>query len=348
MGEDLAVLQAEFPAFRIWEEQMPGRVRYVARSRTDGVNPHTVIAADLDEMRGALQPSLAVSSDERSFSTAEPNIARMYAYWLQGKDHYAADRAAAGRVLEQFPEVAEVARANRSFVTSAVRYLADQGITQFIDIGSGLPASPNVHETARSITPGARVVYVDLDPVVLAHARALLAVDENVGVVAGDIRDPAGLLRAVASTGVIDSIRPTGVLLTSLLHFLTAAEALRDVERTDPLLCQLVAHHSCAHIEAAERGLADDLFREFKLAPRGLSDALIYCDMTTGPQGQPMTVEERFAEIRYRYGLNHVVTHALARSGPEMVASADRITRKLTGRTSARRPTQVLVLAGVR
>jgi hypothetical protein len=155
----------------------------------------------------------------------EPNIARMYAYWLGGKDNYAADRAAAGRVLERFPEVAAVARSNRSFVTRAVRYLADQGITQFLDIGSGLPASPNVHETARSITPGARVVYVDLDPVVLAHARALLAVDENVGVVAGDVRDPARFLRAVAGAGVIDSIRPTGVLLTSLLHFLTAGEA---------------------------------------------------------------------------------------------------------------------------
>jgi O-methyltransferase involved in polyketide biosynthesis len=149
----------------------------------------------------------------------------MYAYWLRGKDHYAADRAAAGRVLERFPEVAAVARANRSFVTRAVRYLADQGITQFLDIGSGLPASPNVHETARSITPGARVVYVDRDPAVLAYARALLAVDGNVGVVAGDVRDPARLLRAVAGIGVIDGIRPTGVLLTSLLHFLTAAEA---------------------------------------------------------------------------------------------------------------------------
>jgi O-methyltransferase involved in polyketide biosynthesis len=225
VGEDLAVLQAEFPAFRIWEEQMPGRVRYVARSRTDGINPHTVITADLEELRIALQPSPAASSGQRTVCATEPNIARIYAYWLQGKDHYAADRAAASRILEQFPEVAEVARANRAFVTRAVRYLADQGITQLIDIGSGLPASPNVHETARSITPGARVVYVDLDPVVLAHARALLAIDDNVTVVAGDVRDPARLLRAVAGTGVIDSIRPTGVLLTSLLHFLTAAEA---------------------------------------------------------------------------------------------------------------------------
>jgi hypothetical protein len=225
VGKDLAVLQAKFPAFRIWEEQMPGRVRYVARSRLGGVNPHTVITADLDELREALEPSLAAGSGGGAVCITEPNVARMYAYWLRGKDHYAADRAAAGKVLERFPEVAMVARANRSFVTRAVRYLADQGIIQFLDIGSGLPASPNVHETARSITPGARVVYVDLDPVVLAHARALLAVDENVGVVAGDVRDPARLLSVVAGTGVIDSIRPAGVLLTSLLHFLTAGEA---------------------------------------------------------------------------------------------------------------------------
>ena len=150
----------------------------------------------------------------------------MYSYWLSQKDHYATDRAAANKVLERFPEVAEIARANRAFMTRAVRYLADQGITQFIDLGSGLPARPNVHEAARTVTPGARVVYVDRDPVVLAHARALLAVDDKVGVVAGDIRDPGSLFsRSAARTGVIDSDRPAGVLLISVLHFLTAAEA---------------------------------------------------------------------------------------------------------------------------
>ena len=227
MGEDLSVLQEEFPGFRIWQEQMqPGRMRYVACSRRQGVNPHTVITADIGELREALRPGMLGDDDgERMFSAAEPNIARMYAYWLQGKDHSTTGHAAASKVLERFPEVAEVARANRSFLTRAVRYLADQGITQFIDIGSGLPVSPNVHETARTITPGARVVYVDRDPVVLARTRARVAVDENIGVVAGDIRDPARLLRAVARMGVIDSIRPAGVLLTSLLHFLTAAEA---------------------------------------------------------------------------------------------------------------------------
>jgi hypothetical protein len=223
VSEELAVLQAEFPAYKIWQERMPGRVRYVARSRLHDVNPHTVITADVAELRDALEPGPDTGSDR--FSTAEPNIARMYSYWLSQKDHYAADRAAADKVLERFPEVAAVAVANRAFVTRAVRYLAQQGITQFIDVGSGLPASPNVHETARAVTPGTRVVYVDHDPVVLTHARALLAVDHQVGVVAGDIRDPGSIFTEASASGVIDRSMPAGVLLASVLHFLVPAEA---------------------------------------------------------------------------------------------------------------------------
>jgi hypothetical protein len=149
----------------------------------------------------------------------------MYSYWLSEKDHFAVDREAANKVLAQFPEVADIAQANRAFMTRAVRYLAQQGITQFIDVGSGLPASPNVHETARAVTPGTRIAYVDRDPVVLAHARALLAIDDHVSVLAGDIRDAGGLLTERALTSVIDSTKPAGVLLISVLHFLTAAEA---------------------------------------------------------------------------------------------------------------------------
>ena len=223
VSEELAVLQAEFPAYKIWQEQTPGRVRFVARSRLQDVNPHTVITADMAELREALRPG--PSAGNGGLSTAHPNIARMYSYWLRQKDHYAADRAAADKVMEQFPEVAAIAVANREFVTRAVRYLAQQGITQFIDVGSGLPASPNVHETARAVTPTAQVVYVDHDPVVLAHARALLAVDHQVSVVAGDIRDPGSIFTQAAASGVIDSSTPAGVLLASVLHFLAPAEA---------------------------------------------------------------------------------------------------------------------------
>jgi hypothetical protein len=225
VSEDLAVLRAEFPAYEVWREENPGRIRYVARSRTPGVNPHTLITGDVEELREALRSAPKIRSGSPAFCPSEPNIARMYSYWLREKDHYAADRAAAGKILERFPEVANIARANRAFVTRAVHYLAQQGITQFIDAGSGLPASPHVHEAARTVSPGIRVVYVDRDPVVLTHARALLAVDDNVGVVAGDIRDPASLFADAALTRVIDTTMPAGVLLASVLHFLTAAEA---------------------------------------------------------------------------------------------------------------------------
>jgi hypothetical protein len=121
-------------------------------------------------------------------------------------------------------------------------------------------------------------------------------------------------------------------------HPLDGARYLRDVRHADPLVCRLVAHHSCAAIEAAIRGLAADLFREFKPAPGQLTDALIYCDMTTGPQGQPMPVERRLAEIGHRYGPDHVVSRALARSAPDLAAAADRIARKLASCSPAPRP----------
>ena len=225
-SEGLKEVQARFPAYQIWREGTPGRIRYVARGRSLRLRPHAIVTADLDELQDRLL-SAGHCSDHIADPVAadQPNIARMYSFWLHGKDHLAADRSAAGKVLELFPEVADVACANRAFLARVVRYMAECGITQFIDLGSGLPASPNVHETARLVTPDARVVYVDRDPVVLAHARALLATDDKVGVVAGDICDPQGLLTDPALTSVIDSTVPTGVLLLSVLHFLTPAEA---------------------------------------------------------------------------------------------------------------------------
>ena len=223
-GDDLAVLRADFPGYRIWQECTPGRNRYVVRSLLPGLNPHTVVTADLSELRDVLEPAGAVP-DLAAFTAARANIARMYDRWLGGKDNFEADRAAVDGVAVRFPEVAEVARANRAFLARAVRYVARQGVRQFIDAGAGLPASPNVHEIAREEAPDARVVYVDHDPVVLSHARALLAVDASVGVVAGDIRDPARMLADPALTRVIDAGEPVCVLLVSVLHFLAAGEA---------------------------------------------------------------------------------------------------------------------------
>ena len=149
----------------------------------------------------------------------------MYDYWLQGKDHYPADRAAALAVMEKFPEVATIAQANRAFLVRAVRHVARQGVTQFIDFGAGLPTSPNTHEVAREITPDARVCYVDNDQLVLAHARAMLEVDDHVSVTAGDIRAPGAALADPAIASLIDATTPTCVLMVSVLHFLTPEEA---------------------------------------------------------------------------------------------------------------------------
>jgi len=230
--DPLPGLQAEFPAFRIWREDVSGRVRYVACGRNLGLPVHTVVTCDPDELRSALAPVRQVTTVPRG--SEAPSIARMYDLLLGGKEHYAADRAAAGPVLERFPEVAQIAQANRAFQARAVRYVAEQGISQFIDLGSGLPVSPSTHESAREVVPHARVAYVDRDEIVLAHARARLAVDEQIAVVAADISDPALILADPALTSVIDLAKPVAVLLVSVLHFLpadladAAVAALRD------------------------------------------------------------------------------------------------------------------------
>lgn len=225
-ARDLASLRADFPGFRIWREMTGDRVRYIARSMHPGTGPHTAVTADLAELRAVLghDPAQSQSASVLPFTTTRPNIARMYSYWLGGKDNFEADRLAADTVLADFPQVAEVARANREFVIRAVEHVAARGITQFLDVGTGLPASPAVHEIAWQADPASRVAYIDNDPVVLAHARALLA-GPGVVVVAGDIRRPGVILASPELYGVIDLDKPTCVILTSVLHFVTAAEA---------------------------------------------------------------------------------------------------------------------------
>jgi S-adenosyl methyltransferase len=221
--DPLTALQAEFPAFRIWRETICGRVRYNAIRRQPGVHPHTLVTGDLDEMRAALE--LSRYATLIPFRPETPNIARMYSLLLGRKDHLSSDRAAARPVLREYPEIADIARANRAFQALAVRHAAGRGITQFIDLGAGLPADPNTHQSARAIAPAAQVAYVDYDAMVLAHARALLAVDHHIAVIAADIRDAAAVLTSPALTSVIDLAQPVCILLVSVLHFLPAAQA---------------------------------------------------------------------------------------------------------------------------
>jgi hypothetical protein len=155
----------------------------------------------------------------RAFDAAVPNVARMYDFMLGGKENYASDRDAVGKLAEMAPEAPLRARLNRAFLGRAVRHVARQGVSQFVDVGAGLPTQENVHQVAQAVAPGARTVYVDNDPVVLAHARALLAADPQTVVVAGDVREPAGILGDPQTRELIDFTRPVCVLLVAILHF---------------------------------------------------------------------------------------------------------------------------------
>jgi hypothetical protein len=153
------------------------------------------------------------------FNSDRAHPARVYNRWLGGKDNFAADRDVADHVARIAPWAATGARANRSFLRRAVSFLAGQGITQYVDVGAGLPSAGNVHEVAQRLQPDARVCYLDNDPVVLTHARALLAGQTTIAV-AGDARDPHAILADPAVRAHIDFGRPAAVLFVAILHFL--------------------------------------------------------------------------------------------------------------------------------
>lgn len=173
--------------------------------------------------RPALKGCIAMPDEVQTlagldFST--PNVARMYDYYLGGKDNFAADRACAEKVLSNYPELRTVVRENRAFLSRAVRFLAEHaGICQFLDIGAGLPTMENVHEVAQAVVPHARIVYVDYDPVVCSHARALLAKAETVTAVQADLREPDTILKDPETQRLIDFSQPVAVLLVAILHF---------------------------------------------------------------------------------------------------------------------------------
>jgi HD domain len=187
----------------------------------------------------------------------------------------------------------------------------------------------------------ARSVLAEPLPRRWAHTQGVAAAARTLAPVLGRHAD---LLTAAAW---LHDIGYAPALHDSGFHPLDGGRYVRDVHHAGSMVCRLVAHHSCAMIEAAERGLAADLIGEFKPAPDHLTDALIYCDMTAGPHGQPMAVEQRLAEIRARYGPEHVVTRALARSGPHLTAAVTRISHKLATTTPPPRQTRLApALAG--
>jgi hypothetical protein len=162
--------------------------------------------------------------------TSRPNIARVYDYWLGGKDNFETDREEAERLLQIYPDLRRLARENRLFLGRAVHWLAaDCGIRQFLDIGSGLPTVSNTHDVAQAAAPDSKVAYVDKDPRVVLHAEALLADGHDVIAVRGDAADPAAILADPRVNTLIQPGRPYAVILAAVLHFFPLADARRII-----------------------------------------------------------------------------------------------------------------------
>ena len=185
--------------------------------------------------------------------TSKAHTARIYDYFLGGKDNFAADRETVTVALEAWPAARTAARENRAFLGRAVRYLtAEAGITQFLDIGSGLPSVGNVHEVAQGILPSAHVVYVDNDPIVLAHARALLASkpEGECAYIHADLRDPDYILRHRATRETLDFSRPIGLILCAVLHFMPdedqPGQVMRKLVDALPSGSYVVSSHTTA------------------------------------------------------------------------------------------------------
>lgn len=153
-----------------------------------------------------------------------PSAARVYDYYLGGAHNFAVDRQMADEAIAQWPDLPRIMRLNRAFLRRAVQYCLQAGIRQFLDLGSGIPTAGNVHEVVRATAPEARVVYVDNDPVAVAHSRNLLRDHTNTAVVDADLRRPSALLRDPSVTEMLDLTQPVAVLMVAVLHFVEDAD----------------------------------------------------------------------------------------------------------------------------
>jgi hypothetical protein len=194
----------------------------------------------------------------------------MYDYYLGGKDNYEVDREAAQQVVDLFPDAIPGARANRAFMHRAERFLAESGIRQIIDIGTGIPTAPNTHQIAHSVSPDVRVAYIDNDPIVATHAGAHLLGTGNTGFFLGDLRQPQSILSHPTIGKLIDLDQPVGLMLVAILHFIKDEEdpaglvaAYRDVL---PAGSHLVLSHTTAdfHVPGTGSYNAADIYRQRK------------------------------------------------------------------------------------
>jgi S-adenosyl methyltransferase len=201
------------------------------------------------------EPGGSQAQQQVPFDTSVAHAARVYNYWLGGKDNFAADREAAERAIHAYPGIVRAARANRAFLARVVRYLtAEAGIRQFLDIGTGIPAANNTHEVAQAVAPESRIVYVDHDPVVLLHARALLKSgrDGATDYIDGDLLDPQSILSQAART--LDFSRPVALMLLSTLHLIPDTDdpftAVHDLVGALPPGSYLAISHGASDLDS--------------------------------------------------------------------------------------------------
>jgi S-adenosyl methyltransferase len=200
-----------------------------------------------------------------------PSPARLYDYFLGGSHNFAVDRNLADRAIAASPDIPYAARSNRAFLRRAVRFMTSNGVDQFLDIGSGIPTEGPTHEIATSGRPGARVVYVDRDPVAVAHSRALLTDDARDTVLQADLRDPQAVLAADEVRTAIDFDRPVGLLLLAVLHFVSDEEDPAAIVATLRKALAPGSYLAISHVSTALRLDQDKLRRD-----AGLSAPLSY------------------------------------------------------------------------
>jgi len=256
----------------------------------------------------ASSEAVAAPGDLPAFDTSVAHVARVYNYWLGGKDNFAADRAAAEQAMAAFPDIVLSARANRAFLRRTVTYLArEAGIRQFLDIGTGIPSANNTHEVAQSVAAGSRIVYVDNDPVVLAHARALLTSGSNgaTDYIDADLRQADQILAGAART--LDFSQPVAVMLMAILQHLNDDDdpyaVVGKLMAAVPSGSYLVLSHPAKDIHAAEMAAMAERLNQMmaeKVTFRGEAEVakffagleLVEPGMANVPDWRPDTDEE--------------------------------------------------------
>lgn len=196
-----------------------------------------------------------------------PSVSRVYDYYLGGSHNFEVDREAGRRAMEFMPGLPKIMQANRAFMRRAVRHAVDRGVTQFLDIGSGIPTFGNVHEVARAACPDARVVYVDHDPVAVAHSRAVLEGVDHAAISSADLREPEKILAGPEVNRLLDLDRPVALLLVAVLHFIVdeenpreAVAALRDALAPGSLLVLTHAAADGGPASPEQRGGIEQLY----------------------------------------------------------------------------------------